>query len=151
MVASYGEVVAAKALVGLLYVAVSVGLLLGLTRLPLADPPTFVAALTLLSVTLEGFGLLLGGLFRSASQLNTWAGFLILPVMAPPFAVGFPTPGWANALLSVIPVSQATRLVMNAVSGQPLFPNPALSFAVVALWGLAAYLLLLRTLRGRQA
>src|SRR3712207_7907163 len=34
----------------------------------------------------------LGGLFRSANQLNTWSGFLLLPVITPVFLVGLPVP-----------------------------------------------------------
>ncbi len=151
MVASYGEVVAAKALVGLLYVAVSVALLLGITGLFPEEVFLFVAAVTLLSVTLIGFGLLMGGLFQNANQLNTWSGFLLIPVAVPAFLVGFPMPDLVDRILTFIPVSQAMRLAINSMNGQTLFPNPVLSFVVIVAWGVAAYALLSWSLRRRQA
>ncbi len=71
MIAGYVDVVTAKALVGLCYVLLAVPLLLGLTQLAPEDLATFAAMMLLTSATLIGFGLLLGGLFCSANQLNT--------------------------------------------------------------------------------
>lgn len=150
MIASYADVTAAKALVGLCYVALAVPLLLGLTRLAPDDVPGFVGMTLALSVTLIGFGLLLGGLFRSANQLNTWSGVLLLPVLAPVFLVGLSVPDLVAAVLLALPTSQATRLAMNALSGEALFPDPALSYLVVLAWGAAAYALLLWRLSRRE-
>jgi ABC-type multidrug transport system permease subunit len=151
LIASHADVVAAKALVGLAYAAVAVGLQMALTRLAPADPIAFAAALALLAVALTGFGLLLGGLFKNANQLNTWSGFLLLPVITPVFLVGLPMPATVDTVLLVLPTSQATRLALNGLSGEALFPDAWLSVLVVAAWGLAAYLLLLRQLRRREA
>ena len=151
MIASHADVVTAKALVGLTYILVSVSLQLALTGISPATPAIFIAALALLSVALIGCGLLLGSLFRNANQLNTWSGFLLMPVIAPVFLVGLPMPPTVETILTLLPTSQAMRLAINGVAGEPLFADPWLSVLVIAAWGVAAYLLLLRHLARRQA
>lgn len=151
MAASYREVVAAKTLVGLLYVAVAMALMLRITRISPTDPFTFGAAVALLTVALIGIGLFIGGLFKNANQLNTWSVLFLLPLMVPAVLVTVPNlPEWGETVLSAIPVSQGMRLMINAITGQTVFPNPALSFAVIIAWGVAGYALLLWNLRRRQ-
>jgi hypothetical protein len=150
LIASYGDVIVAKALVGLVYIAVSVSLLLAITRSVVAEPPAFIAVILLLSLTLIGFGLLLGGLFRSLTQLNTWSSLILLPVVTPIFAIGFPVPNAINALLSALPTSQATRLAIDAFTGQSFFGGDGLSYLVVAAWGGLAYALVLWRLAHRE-
>ena len=151
MVASYAEVITAKALVGLLYTAVAVPLLLVAVRMSPDDAPTFAGGTALLAVALMGFGLLLGGLFRNANQLNTWSGVFLIPVAAPAFMVGFDLPGAVEGALALIPTGAATRLALNGLSGEALFPDVSLSYLVVVLWAAAGYALLAWTLRRREA
>lgn len=75
---------------------------------------------------------------------------MILPVIAPAFAVGFPLPGALGTPLKAIPTSQAAHLLVNGLSGESIFPGVWLSFAVLALWAAAAYALLLRQLARRE-
>jgi ABC-2 type transport system permease protein len=151
MAASYLDVIIAKALVGLTYTAVGVPLLLLITRLRPANLPLFVGAVALFGVTLIGFGLLIGGLFRNANQVNTWSGLFLLPVIGPAFAVGYPLPDWADISLSVLPTTQATKLAINAFSGETLFPQQWLAVVVMFAWGVVAYGLLLWRLSKREA
>lgn len=143
MVGSYADVVVAKTFVGLLYMALGTGVLLGLTRLPPKDAVMFVAAALLLAVSLVGFGLLLGGIFRNANQIYTWSSFFLIPVMAPPFAVVAPDlPPWLSAALRAIPTSEVMRILSNGMAGSEVYKDPYVSVSVIAAWGLAAYALL---------
>lgn len=151
MAASYPDVVIAKALVGVAYTAVGVPLLLLITQLRPANLPLFVGAVALFSVTLIGFGLLLGGLFRNANQVNTWSGLFLMPVIGPAFAVGYPLPDWAAIGLATLPTSQAAKLAINAFSGETLFPQQWLAVFVIVAWGVVAYGLLLWRLSKREA
>lgn len=151
MAASYLDVIAAKALVGITYTAIGVPLLLLLTRLRPANLPLFAGVVALFSITLVGFGLLLGGLFRNANQVNTWSGLFLVPVIGPAFAVGYPLPDWIGLGLALLPTSQAAKLAINAFSGETLFAQPWLSLLVVVAWGIAAYGLLLWRLSQREA
>jgi ABC-type Na+ efflux pump permease subunit len=151
MAASYLDVIVAKALVGIAYTAFALPLLLLITRLRPANLPLFVGTVALFSVTLIGFGLLLGGLFRNANQVNTWSGLFLLPVIGPAFAVGYPLPDWVAIGLATLPTSQAAKLAINAFSGETLFPQQGLAVFVIVAWGVVAYGLLLWRLSRREA
>ncbi|MGA7670974.1 MAG: ABC transporter permease [Nitrolancea sp.] len=149
LVTSYLDIVVAKALVGLAYIAVAVALLLSITRIAPERIALFVGALLALSVTLIGFGLLIGGLFRSANQLNTWGGVIMLPILAPAFAVGLPIPDWLNTIFDFIPTSQATKMMIDSMTNQQFFGQAWMAFVVMIVWALAAYALLVRRLGQR--
>ena len=151
MVASYVDVVIAKALVGLFYVGLSTMLLLVLTGLSISEPLLFAAVVALFATSLIGIGLLIGSMFTNANQVNTWAGFFLLPVIAPAFMVGFPFPDAVDTVLSVLSTSQAMRVMINAASGQTLFPDMWLSFAVLLVWTVVTFGLLWLRLSRREA
>src|SRR5690606_14401268 len=133
LIASYGEVVAAKALLGFVYVAIGVPLLMALTGLSPSDPWLFAVGIAGLSAALFGFGLLLGATF-SATQLYSWGGFLILPFFAPAFIVGTPAPDGVMAVALLFPTGHAMRLAANGLSGETIFSDLALPLLVIALW-----------------
>jgi ABC-2 type transport system permease protein len=139
LVASHGEVIAAKVLFGLTYCVISVPLMLAVTRSAPKDLPLFAAAFVVSSVTLVGFGLLLGGLIKTQSQLNTWSSLVILPLLAPAIIVGLPTPSVVNAIVYLIPTAQTMRLGVNAFAGKQLFAGQWLSFAILIGWAIIVY------------
>jgi ABC-2 type transport system permease protein len=151
LITSYLDVVVAKALVGLVYVGVMMATLMALTGLTPDDVPLFAATVLLLSVTLLGFGLLLGGLFRNANQLNTWSGVLLLPVIAPAFMAALPLPNTLETIVGLVPTGEAAKLLINGVTGDTIFPDIGKAFLVIIVWGIAAYSLLLFQLSRRQA
>jgi len=149
MIASYPEVVAAKALLGVVYVAIAVPLLLMVTRVFPGQLLSFVAGFGLLSIGLIGFGLLLGSLF-SANQLNTWGSIFLVPIILPAFFIGIPIPSAVEQLLLLIPSTHAMRLAVNSVTGTAIFPNAWLSYVVLVAWAAIAYALLLWRLSRRE-
>ena len=150
MVASYPEVVSAKALLGVVYAAIAIPLLLGITRVLPGNALSFIATFGLLSVGLIGFGLLLGSLF-TANQLNTWGSLFLLPLILPAFLVGIPLPGIVEQIFLLLPSTHAMRLALNSLSATSIYPNPWLSYVVIILWGVLAYGLLLWRLSRREA
>lgn len=151
LVASYAEVVIAKALVGIAYIAVMVPLLMALTTTSPDKPPLFVAAVAVLGVALIGFGLLMAGIFKSANQLNTWSGVMMLPVIAPSFVIGIPAPDSLQRAAAALPTGAAAKLMMNAMADERVFAGNAAAFAIIVAWGAVAYALLLWQLSRRQA
>jgi ABC-type multidrug transport system permease subunit len=139
LIASYLDVVIAKALVGLTYLTIGVGLLLALTQTMPNDPATFFSGIALLGVVLVGFGLLLGGLFKSANQLNNWGGLILMPIVAPAFIIGVWSPGWFQYVIEAIPVSQGMKLAVNGMSGEAIFANIWVSYLVLAAWVVVIY------------
>jgi len=149
LVASYVDIVIAKALVGIAYIVVASVLLLSVTRVVPERIVLFVLAALALGITMIGFGLLLGGLFRSANQLNTWGGVVLLPVIAPAFIVGLPIPGWLETICDFLPTSQGARVMIDSTANQSYFGQTWLSFVVIIAWALAAYTLLVYRLARR--
>lgn len=145
------EVMAAKAAVGLVYVALGTAVILALTRIPVRDTTMLVLGLGTVSIALVGFGLLLGIVFRSAMQVSTWSGFFLIPAIAPAFVVGVPGPDTLGLLMRALPSGQAMRLLANAFSDTPLYSDVALSIAVMAAWGIAGYGLLAWRLARRES
>lgn len=151
MIASYTDVVAAKALVGLFYVTVSVVVMLGLTGLIPEDLLLFIVGIGLFSIAMVGIGLLLGGIFSNANQLNTWAGVFLIPVIAPAFMVGIPLPDSIETVLLFLAPSQSMRLAVNGMTGSAVFPDVWLSILVLIIWAVVTYALLGLRLARRQA
>lgn len=151
LIASHAEVIAAKALLGVTYIALMVPLLLLITRITPRDPLLFVAATTTLGLALIGCGLLMAGLFKSANQLNTWAGIVLLPVVAPAFIVGLRVPKTLERVVTILPTGGAAKLLFDSATAERLFPDMAQSFLVIVVWGVVAYALLGWQLARRQA
>jgi ABC-2 type transport system permease protein len=150
MVASYREVLVAKALFGIAYVAISTPILLAITGIPPTRLLLFTAGILLLSVMLTGVGLLLGGALK-VTQLTAWGGVMILPVIAPAFMVGFPIPHWADVLILFLPTTHGMRLAVDGISNPIIFGQWWLSFAVIIAWSIIAYGATLWALSRRQA
>ena len=151
LVSSMREVIAAKAFLGLFYVAVMVPLLLAITTFRPVDYATFAVVILLLTITLVGLGLLMAGFFNNANQLNTWSGIVLLPVIAPAFIIGVPAPDALRTIAELFPTGAGTKLLMNSVSTEQVFSGTALSFVVIVIWGVAAYALLSWQLSRRQS
>ena len=151
LVGNYVEVIAAKALVGLAYTALSVALMLVLTRLRPEDLKTFVAGTGLMALTLIGLGLLIGGLFKSAQQVYSWSSVMLIPVIGPAFVVGLPIPAALDALFRALPTSQGMRILANGLAGKALFADVWLSYLVLAIWAAAMYGLLAWRLSRRES
>ena len=151
LVGSYLEVIAAKALVGLAYVAVSVVVMLGLTRLRPDDQLTFGAGTLVVAVALIGLGLLIGGLFRNAQQVYSWSSVILIPVILPAFVTGLPLPAWLDALLRATPTGQGMRIIANGLAGHGVFTEIWQSYAVVLAWCAAVYGVLAWQLARRES
>jgi ABC-2 type transport system permease protein len=151
LVGTYLEVIFAKALVGLAYTAISVALMLALTRLRPEDLATFVAGTGLMALALIGVGLLMGGLFKSAQQVYSWSSVLLIPVIGPAFVVGLPIPDALDALFRVLPTSQGMRILTNGLAGRPLFTDLWQAYLVLAVWAVAMYGLLAWRLSRRES
>ncbi len=151
LIASGAEVIVAKSLFGLTYCVISVPLMLAITRVVPENVALFVVAIVLTAVTLVGFGLLLGGLMRTQTQLNTWSSVALLPLLVPAIVAGLPMPGWAEAIVFVIPTAQTMRLGVNALAGRQLFGAEWLSVAIILGWAVAGYGLVWRRLSRQEA
>ncbi|MGD9712441.1 MAG: ABC transporter permease, partial [Thermomicrobiales bacterium] len=136
LVASYPEIVLAKALLGMLYVACATGLLLIITRLYPKNWLMFIVTTVALGLTTIGFGLLLAGVVKSASQLNTWSGLVILPILAPVCLIDTGLPDRIQQVASLFPTGAAMKLFIDSATDLPVFDEGVISLLVVAVWGI---------------
>lgn len=150
MVGSQSDVVAAKLLVGLTYITISVPLLMLVTQMAPVNLALFFGAVVALSITLIGFGLLLGGLVRTVNQLNTWSTIPLLLVILPVFFVALDLPSWTQTVMAATPGNQAMRLMADGLTGQAQYGGWLWGFVVMAAWAAAGYALLIRTLGKRE-
>jgi ABC-2 type transport system permease protein len=86
--ASLADIVAGKALTGLVYGLLSAAALLALNH-NFVKNWVLTAVTTLLGLfLLVAIGLLMGSLFRNSIQVNTWAGFILFLLLMPSFVSG---------------------------------------------------------------
>jgi ABC-2 type transport system permease protein len=139
MVASYGDVIVAKALFGFAYSVAGVPILLAITRQQPQDVALYAGVTVITAVVLVGLGLLLGSFVKTSGQLSVWSNVAFLPLLGAMIATTLDLPAAAQAIVGLIPTAQTTRLAANAFAGQPLFSGQALSWAILCAWGVAVY------------
>ena len=144
------EILAAKALVGYVLGLAGVGLTVALTGLDVQDPLLFFGAAFALIVSLVSFGLLLGLLVPNSNAINTYAAFLLAPLIGSAVAVYLVDSGIVGAILDVLPFSQAAKLLADGVSGQAPFGAGVVAWLVIAAWALAGYGALARIASRRE-
>jgi hypothetical protein len=111
----------------------------------------YIGAVAALGVTVIGFGLLMAGILRSASQLNTWASLVVLPVIAPAFLVGVGLSDSIERAAGLFPTGAAMKLLIDSASVESVFDDAFQSYVVIIAWGVVAYVLLLWQLSRRRA
>ena len=151
LVARQSEVIAAKSLVGLLYVAIGVPLMFVLTRLEVHDWPTLVLSTSLLAVVLVALGLLIAGVFKNATRVYTWSSLFVLLAFGPALAVGLPIPQWADAAVRATPTAAGMRLMINGVADHALFGDAWVDYTVLILWAAVSFALVRWQLAQREA
>lgn len=151
LISSYGEVVTAKALLGLTYVGLMTAILLGITRLRPESSVWFLISLVALAVCLLGFGLLLGSIFKSATQLNTWSGLLLIPAVVPASLLGLGISDWVDRIAGATPTGAGMKLLTDAFTSPRIYDDQLLSLLVLVVWAVIFYGLLLWQLSRRRA
>ena len=83
------EVIVGKALTGVVYSVLITGVLVGLNRQLIGNWPLTMLTILLGLLLVVAIGLLMGSLFKTTMQINTWASVALLVLIAP----SFPFPG----------------------------------------------------------
>jgi len=87
--ARLSEVIAGKALTGVVYSLLIAGVLLALNRQLVSNWPLTMMTIFLGLLMVVAIGLLMGSVFQTTMQVNTWASLALLVLIAP----SFPFPG----------------------------------------------------------
>lgn len=141
------EVVAGKALTGLLYSLLISGLLLGLNGGLAGDWPVTILALLLGALFNVEVGLLMGGFFRTTVQVNTWASLIMLGLMAPSWFTVLAPPAPVARILRLIPTYYLTQTLSLSLAGEASLAQAGGHLAVVLGCAIAAFAAVVWTLR----
>jgi ABC-2 type transport system permease protein len=119
--ASLKEIIAGKALTGVVYTLLIAGLLLGINRQSIQSWPLTLLTIVVGLLFVVGVGLVIGSVLKNTMQVNTWASVILILLMAPSFpSIGIT--GWFDKAMRVIPtyyLREALKLSMaGTVSAQ---------------------------------
>jgi ABC-2 type transport system permease protein len=114
--ASLKEIIAAKALTGVVYSLLIAAVLLVLNRSLVRNWPLTILTVLLGMSFVVALGLFMGSLLQNTMQVNTWAGLVLFAILAP----GFPTLSLPAALetgLRLIPTYYFVEALKASLSG----------------------------------
>lgn len=112
--ASLKEIIAGKALTGVVYTLLIAGLLLGINRQFISNWSMTMLTVLLGLLFVVGVGLVVGSLLKNTMQVNTWASFVLLLLLAPSFPMMGITK-WFDSAMRIVPtyyLSEALKLSM---------------------------------------
>ncbi len=117
--ATLTEIIAGKALTGVVYSVLIGGVLLALNSKMIGNWPLTLLT-TLLGLTLiVAIGLVIGSVFQTTMQVNTWASFVLLVLLAPSFPLPNSPPVFAGAM-RLIPTYYSVEALKLAIGGTTL-------------------------------
>jgi len=142
--ASLTEIIAAKALTGVVYSILIAGILLAINYKVVGNWPLTILTVLLGMVFVVAVGLFMGSLFQNTMQVNTWASIVLFAILTP----GFPAlslPAVFEKALHLIPTYyfvEALKVSLSGTSSARIWGHLAivlvctfLAFAA-ATWGL---------------
>jgi ABC-type Na+ efflux pump permease subunit len=144
--ASHGELMLAKASVGLVYGLLASGLILGLNDGFATNAGLVIGAVLLGALVLVEVGLLLGSLFDDMVTLNTWSTLVMLALMLPGVSYGLSVSGLFRLgilqwIVRLLPTHYLLEAVYTALSGQVTLEHVGTDLGLLG--GLAILLLFL--------
>lgn len=114
--ASLTEIIAGKAVTGAVYTLLIAGVLLAINRHFIQSWSLTVLTIVLGLLFVVGVGLVLGSVLHNTMQVNTWASFVLIVLLAPSFpALGITA--WFEKAMRVIPTYYLTEALKLSLAG----------------------------------
>ena len=110
------EIVAGKALTGVVYSVLIAGVLLAINRQLIGNWPRTLLTILLGLLLIVSIGLLMGSLFKNTMQVNTWASVALLVLLAPTFPVPG-SPALLEAAMGVLPTYYVVEALKLSLAG----------------------------------
>jgi ABC-2 type transport system permease protein len=126
------EVVAGKALVGLVVCLVIAGSMMILNKSWTGNWPVTLLALILGSLFSILVGLAMGGFFKTIAQVNTWSSVLMIVLLLPTWVAIMPLPEPFGMIVRLIPSYYLVDLLNQSMSGNATFGSVWSSLIVLA-------------------
>lgn len=137
--ASVSDVVAGKSLVGLVYALLMALIILTLNQGWKGQWPLTLLAMTLGALFLVLVGLLLGSLFNTANEINTWSSIIVLVLMVPSWTMMLQIPGNMDKLLRLLPTYYLGQLITASTSGQFVWNEVGLQIGILVVSIIVAF------------
>jgi ABC-2 type transport system permease protein len=118
--ASYLDIVGGKILVGMLYCLLTAFVVMALNQGFVGDVWASIIIVILASACLTLIGLLIGSVIDNLTALNTWASFIMLPLLLPGILAALPLnlPGVLQTIFRAIPTYNIVRGLALSLTGR---------------------------------
>ncbi len=126
------EVVAGKALVGMVVCLVVVGSMMILNKGWTGNWPVTLMALLLGSLFSILVGLAMGGFFKTIAQVNTWSSILLIVLLLPTWATVMPLPEPFEMIVRLVPSYYLVDLLNQSMAGNATFDSAWSGMTVLA-------------------
>lgn len=114
--ASLNEIIAGKALTGVVYTVLIAGLLLGINRHSIQNWPLTSLTILVGLLFVVGAGLVIGSVLKNTMQVNTWAGIVLIVLLAPSMpSIGLS--GWFDKAMRIIPTYYLSEALKLSIAG----------------------------------
>ena len=114
------EIIMGKALTGVVYSVLIAGVLLALNHRLIGNWPMTLLTILLGLFLVVAIGLLMGSLLKTTMQINTWASFVLLVILAPSFP--FPnSPAMLETAMRLIPTYYFVEAMKLSLAGTTSF------------------------------
>jgi ABC-2 type transport system permease protein len=111
------EVVIGKALTGLVYSAIGAVAMLLLNRGWSGNWPVTILAVLLGALFMVSVGLLMGTIFQTTMQVNTWSSIILLLLLLPTWFTVIQIPPAVNTIIRLIPTYYLADLLNRSLGG----------------------------------
>jgi ABC-2 type transport system permease protein len=140
------EVVMGKALTGLVYCAIGAATMLLLNRGWMGNWPVTILAVVLGALFMVAVGLLMGSVFQTSMQVNTWSSIILLLLLLPTWFTVIQLPPAVNIVVRLIPTYYLADLLNRSLSGGAMQSAAVMDLGVlmaslILLFGLVIWIL----------
>lgn len=111
------EVVAGKAVAGMVYAVLMCVILLAMNRGWVGNWPLTIVAVLLGSLFAVAVGLLMGGLSKTTGQVNTWSSIVMIGLMVPTWGGVFGPPNVVETLFRLVPTYYFADAMRRSLNG----------------------------------
>jgi ABC-2 type transport system permease protein len=144
--ATPAEVVTGKAITGLVYSAIGAGTMLVLNNGWTGNWPMTFLAVLLGALFMVAVGLLMGSVFQTMMQVNTWSSIIMLIILAPTWFTVFQLPPILNTIVRLIPTYYMADLLNLSLSNMVTLSAGATDIGVllaslILIFGLVIWIL----------
>lgn len=114
--ASLNEIIAGKALTGVVYTVLIAAILLGMNRHSIQNWPLTSLTILVGLLLVVGVGLVIGSVLKNTMQVNTWAGLVLILLLAPSMPV-IGLSGWFDKAMHIIPTYYLNEALKLSIAG----------------------------------